>query len=114
LSQIHNQENQRRDQYNSQYADSVWRTQAANTGIVNQANDMRRDLNNDKLAGYQNILNNTIGNVNTILSERDARRLETDKLNWIGKKGNLGGRNITDFQQEELDRILGLTPKKKK
>ena len=114
LSQIHNQENQRRDQYNSQYADSVWRTQAANTGIVNQANDMRRDLKNDKLAGYQNILNNTIGNVNTILSERDARRLETDKLNWIGKRGNLGGRNITDFQQEEIDRILGLTPKKKK
>lgn len=48
INQINESENQRRDRYNEFYNDRAWRTTMANVGIVNQASDQRRELENQK------------------------------------------------------------------
>lgn len=50
-NQINNQENQRRDQYEDRYGQRVDRINYANASINNDANDLQRELQNNKRVG---------------------------------------------------------------
>ena len=83
VNQINAQENENRYQYDQNFANQELQINARNNAVLGQATQQRIENENAKLGLKSNNFSSLLGNINTTLSENEARKLDKKKFDVL-------------------------------
>lgn len=104
FNEINNNENINRNNYENQFADKVFRTNAYNININNDAADTQRQLQNQKISYLSGANSNFLSNIQDVQREQNVKKYQNEQVALIRETNNLKTNGGANYQLDMLKR----------